>query len=193
MATEACPASAGITGGICRPSPARDPLLSGCIALMLLGSSLGVRLLDYHWGETSATVGIPAAVRRGWVEDKCLVRVAAALLCCLAACGTSPGSGQSQARSAVTVYVVQRGDTLYSIACHGLITARQPQVNSIVDPYTIYPGQKIYLWQVSSSPAQDLIRTPPRRHRPTWRLLPRQSAAALVVVTWRYRHRRARE
>jgi lipoprotein NlpD len=54
----------------------------------------------------------------------------------------------------VKVYVVQRGDTLYSIAFrYGLDYRKVAQVNSIADPYTIYPGQNIYLWQVMPSPA----------------------------------------
>ena len=120
------------------------------------------------------------------LRTSALVRVAAALLlCCLAACGTSPGSGQSQARSAVTVYVVQRGDTLYSIAFrYGLDYRKVAQVNSIVDPYTIYPGQKIYLWQVSPSPAQDLILPDAPTTASTYPApAAAGSAAAPVVVT----------
>ncbi len=79
------------------------------------------------------------------------------LLCGLVGCGSNSrapvedrhGKGQS----AVSVYVVQSGDTLYSIAFrYGLDYRKVAEVNSIPDPYTIYPGQDIYLWQTGPSP-----------------------------------------
>ena len=79
------------------------------------------------------------------------------LLAALGGCGSSGrapledryGSGQS----AVSVYNVQRGDTLYSIAFrYGLDYRKVAEVNNIADPYIIYPGQNIYLWNVTSSP-----------------------------------------
>lgn len=79
------------------------------------------------------------------------------LLCSLAGCGSHSrapvedryGSGES----AVRVYNVQRGDTLYSIAFrYGLDYRKVAEVNRIAEPYTIYPGQNIYLWQVTPSP-----------------------------------------
>ncbi len=75
----------------------------------------------------------------------------------LAGCGSSSrapledryGTGQS----AVSVYNVQRGDTLYSIAFrYGLDYRKVAEVNNIPDPFTIYPGQNIYLWNVTPSP-----------------------------------------
>ena len=78
------------------------------------------------------------------------------LLCSLVGCGGSGGSGSTdryaRAQSAVTTYVVRPGDTLYSIAFrYGLDYRKVAEVNRIVDPYTIYPGQSIYLWRVASS------------------------------------------
>ncbi|MEE4144322.1 MAG: peptidoglycan DD-metalloendopeptidase family protein [Halieaceae bacterium] len=79
------------------------------------------------------------------------------LLAALTGCGSSGrapledryGTGQS----AVSVYNVQRGDTLYSIAFrYGLDYRKVAEVNNITDPYTIYPGQNIYLWNVTPSP-----------------------------------------
>lgn len=60
------------------------------------------------------------------------------------------GSG----KSATVQHVVQRGDTLYSIAFrYGLDYRKVAEVNSIGPPYTIYPGQTLYLWRVTASPA----------------------------------------
>ena len=79
------------------------------------------------------------------------------LLAALVGCGSSGrapledryGTG----KSAVSVYNVQRGDTLYSIAFrYGLDYRKVAEVNSIADPYIIYPGQNIYLWNVTPSP-----------------------------------------
>ena len=89
------------------------------------------------------------------------------MCCCLppssvaAAAGRAPledryGTG----KSAVSVYNVQRGDTLYSIAFrYGLDYRKVAEVNSIADPYIIYPGQNIYLWNVTPSPV--IVAPPP--------------------------------
>ena len=73
------------------------------------------------------------------------------LLCSLAACAVnngSPARGTDAGDSKVSVYFVQRGDTLYSIAFrYGLDYRKVAEVNRIYDPYTIYPGQSIYLWE----------------------------------------------
>jgi len=50
---------------------------------------------------------------------------------------------------------VQRGETLYSIAFrYGLDYRRVAAANSIPAPYTIYPGQKIYLKEATPVPAK---------------------------------------
>lgn len=112
------------------------------------------------------------------------------LLCSLIGCGSSSRAPYSQAQSAVRVYVVERGDTLYSIAFrYGLDYRKVAQVNSIPDPYTIYPGQNIYLWQVTPSPAgaaptPDLpgpvAAPPPNQAAPA---APGTSTSSPVVVT----------
>ena len=87
--------------------------------------------------------------------------VAILLACGLVGCGSSSHAPYSPVKPAVTVYVVQRGDTLYSIAFrYGLDYRKVAEVNNIVDPYTIYPGQNIYLWQLQpplpgAAPAPD--------------------------------------
>jgi len=80
------------------------------------------------------------------------IRVVAILLVC-GLIGCSSGGRSPDGSDAVSVYVVQRGDTLYSIAFrYGLDYRKVAEVNSIPDPYTIYPGQDIYLWQTGPSP-----------------------------------------
>jgi lipoprotein NlpD len=77
------------------------------------------------------------------------------LVLTLAGCGSSSRAPveDRQGSSTVKVYQVQRGDTLYSIAFrYGLDYRKVAQVNSIPDPYIIYPGQHLYLWQRASSP-----------------------------------------
>jgi lipoprotein NlpD len=91
------------------------------------------------------------------------------LLSSLLGCGSSGRAPvedrYGQGKSAVKVYQVQRGDTLYSIAFrYGLDYRKVAQVNSIPDPYIIYPGQHLYLWQVASSPV--IVAPPPQTPAP---------------------------
>ena len=89
------------------------------------------------------------------------------LVLTLAGCGSSGRAPVEDRRgnSAVKVYQVQRGDTLYSIAFrYGLDYRKVAQVNSIPDPYIIYPGQHLYLWQVASSPL--IVSGPPQTPAP---------------------------
>lgn len=73
--------------------------------------------------------------------------------------GRAPVEDRQGGNSAVKLYQVQRGDTLYSIAFrYGLDYRKVAQVNSIPAPYIIYPGQHLYLWQGASSP---LVVAPP--------------------------------
>ena len=77
----------------------------------------------------------------------------------LVACGSSPpapiedrnrrtpGDGRQ--------YVVQRGDTLYSIAFrYGLDFRKVAAANKISSPYTIYPGQRVVLKEAAVPPPQ---------------------------------------
>ena len=89
-----------------------------------------------------------------------LARVCLGLaLCCLVACGNNPRAPveDRNARSAASSssYSVQRGETLYSIAFrYGLDYRRVAAANNIPAPYTIYPGQKIYLREATALPVQ---------------------------------------
>ena len=59
----------------------------------------------------------------------------------------------SSSRSQSSTYQVQRGETLYSIAFrYGLDYRKVAAANSISSPYTIYPGQKIYLKEATPAP-----------------------------------------
>ena len=78
------------------------------------------------------------------------------LMLTLVGCGSSGRAPVEDRRgnSAVKVYQVQRGDTLYSIAFrYGLDYRKVAAANNIPGPYTIYPGQKIYLREGSLPPA----------------------------------------
>ena len=69
----------------------------------------------------------------------------------VAGCGGGPAAPvHAPARPAVPgperAYVVGKGDTLYSIAWrHGFDYRTLARVNSVGDPYTIYPGQRLLL------------------------------------------------
>lgn len=74
------------------------------------------------------------------------------LVCLLAACGRThqapvyDRNSWDRSGGTRTVYVVQRGDTLYSIAFrHGLNYRDLARWNHIDAGYTIYPGQKLRL------------------------------------------------
>ncbi|MEH6583755.1 MAG: peptidoglycan DD-metalloendopeptidase family protein [Halioglobus sp.] len=73
------------------------------------------------------------------------------VVCCLVACGGNKYRApvedrRIQPKPVPASYSVQRGDTLFSIAWrYGLDYRAVADSNSIPSPYTIYPGQKIYL------------------------------------------------
>lgn len=73
------------------------------------------------------------------------------VILCLSACGGSDYRAPVEDRNAKpraipATYSVQRGDTLFSIAWrYGLDYRKVASNNKIPAPYTIYPGQKIYL------------------------------------------------
>ena len=66
------------------------------------------------------------------------------------------------AAAAPSVYQVQRGDTLYSITWrYGLDYRSVAAANGISSPYTIYPGQKLYLKKKASSAKKSSSSKPP--------------------------------
>ncbi len=72
------------------------------------------------------------------------------MLCTLVSCGggyRAPVEGrQMKPQSVPYVYAVQRGDTLYSITWrYGLDYRSVAAANGVAAPYTIYPGQQLYL------------------------------------------------
>lgn len=74
----------------------------------------------------------------------------AVLAVAMVACGSSPPAPVEDRNRRTPgdgrEYVVQRGDTLYSIAFrYGLDYRRVAAANSIPAPYTIYPGQRVTL------------------------------------------------
>lgn len=97
-------------------------------------------------------------IRRGWWQ-------ALAGGCCLAllaACAnmpsgghTSPSSSRQQAAPIGDAYVVQRGDTLYSIGLRLDMNFKTlAQSNNIPPPYRILAGQRLSLRQPDPPPAQ---------------------------------------
>ena len=73
------------------------------------------------------------------------------MLCSLASCSSGYRAPvedrlQKPKSAAPSLYHVQRGDTLYSITWrYGLDYRSVASANGIASPYTIYPGQKLYL------------------------------------------------
>jgi lipoprotein NlpD len=62
-------------------------------------------------------------------------------------------NARPSSQSHSSTYHVQRGETLYSIAFrYGLDYRRVAAANGIRAPYTIYPGQKIYLKEATPVP-----------------------------------------
>jgi lipoprotein NlpD len=100
---------------------------------------------------------------------------------CLLACGggyRAPVEDRRAKPQAVPAsYSVRRGDTLFSIAWrYGLDYRQVARSNDIPSPYTIYPGQKIYLAQKpparsstnkSSSSSNKSPATPARKIKPS--------------------------
>lgn len=100
-----------------------------------------------------------------------------AAFCLLAACGVAPRavvidrgpqdrspSRQTPAAESGRTHVVQRGDTLYSIAFrHGLEYRQVAAWNAISAPYTIYPGQRLRLSAPGGRTAQRPATPPPTR------------------------------
>ena len=85
------------------------------------------------------------------------VLVCLLLVLLLPGCGSKPRAPvedrNTRAAPGSSVYVVQRGDTLYSIAFrYGMDYRRMAAANQIPAPYTIYPGQKLYLKEAAVVP-----------------------------------------
>ncbi|QFU75531.1 LysM peptidoglycan-binding domain-containing protein [Halioglobus maricola] len=96
-----------------------------------------------------------------------IYRVAIYSLLCtlLAACGGSPPapvedrSRYGGSSNNYSGYVVQRGDTLYSIAFrYGLDYRRLAAANNVPAPYTIYPGQRLKLAEADPAVAKSSTR-----------------------------------
>lgn len=84
----------------------------------------------------------------------------ALMLCSLASCSSGyrapvEDRRQKSKSAAPSVYAVARGDTLYSITWrYGLDYRAVASANGIASPYTIYPGQKLYLKKKAPSTAK---------------------------------------
>lgn len=91
--------------------------------------------------------------------------IAAVVLAILASCSSGYRAPvedrQQRSKSAApSVYHVQRGETLYSISWrYGLDYRSVAVANGISSPYTIYPGQKLYLKKKAASAATAKTRT----------------------------------
>ncbi len=73
-------------------------------------------------------------------------------------------NGRPSSQSQSSTYRVQRGETLYSIAFrYGLDYRKVAAANGIPPPYTIYPGQKVYLKEATPAPIPVVRTTTPRK------------------------------
>jgi lipoprotein NlpD len=132
---------------------------------------------------TRAVLGRFLTLRSAPLYGGYLLRLLSLLLMCfLVGCGGSrprapveerAGPAQHYAR----IYVVQRGDTMYSIAFrYGLDYRRLAAANGLNSPYTIFPGQKLYMREadVRSSPVA-AVRRAPNAPQPASRPAPAQT------------------
>lgn len=109
----------------------------------------------------------------------------------LAACGssskapiTSAGGGSAGAASTAGTYVVQRGDTLYSIARrHGTTVANLSRLNRISNPSQLEVGQRIRVGGAAASssavPSATASRAPAASSQPS-----RAADAASIAWEW---------
>lgn len=84
---------------------------------------------------------------------------------------TQPRAQPPQAKTHASHYVVQRGDTLYSIAWqHGLTYRQLADINGIRPPYTIYRGQRLRVQPLAQgrarAPLQSTARATPQPRQP---------------------------
>tara|TARA_R110002072_G_scaffold4663_6_gene32550 strand:- start:49520 stop:50554 length:1035 start_codon:yes stop_codon:yes gene_type:complete len=87
-------------------------------------------------------VNVGGGIRRARIDDS------------NAAATTSPGPGSSSSstNTSTSIHTVTRGDTLYSIAWTYNLDVRTLAVaNSLVAPYTIYPGQRLLVSETEIS------------------------------------------
>lgn len=99
-----------------------------------------------------------------------LARVLLGLVFCgILGCGSNTRApvedryARSSPQGQSSTYHVQRGETLYSIAFrYGLDYRKVAAANGIASPYTIYPGQKIYLKEATPAPIPVKRATTPR-------------------------------
>ncbi|MBE9539511.1 MAG: peptidoglycan DD-metalloendopeptidase family protein [Proteobacteria bacterium] len=133
------------------------------------------------------------------------------MLCALASCSSgyrAPVEDRhTKSRSAPpSVYNVQRGDTLYSITWrYGLDYRTVASANGISSPYTIYPGQKLYLKKKAPSASRSTAVKPsstqptPGKSSATTKAVPRTTTTSstrssgksagkpgATVSTWRW-------
>ena len=129
-----------------------------CRVTMVLRGALALLLVAVWAG--CATLGRPVVVERGPTSET-----------------RSTPAPRTAATPRSGIYVVKRGDTLYSIAWRfGLDLNRLARNNRIGPPYTIYPGQRLRLTgrAVASTPP----RSPPKQPAQTSRPAPRKPAPA---------------
>ena len=112
------------------------------------------------------------------------------LLCFfLVACGgeryRAPVEDRSvQSKPAPARYSVQRGDTLFSIAWrYGLDFRAVAANNRIPSPYTIYPGQTIYLSQKAPAPAKKQVASVPAKTAPAKPGPPARTSTTVVKAS----------
>ncbi|KDM92611.1 peptidoglycan DD-metalloendopeptidase family protein [Photobacterium galatheae] len=101
----------------------------------------------------------------------------------LSACATYPPPGANYNNTEAgsyrgSFYEVQRGDTLYFIAyLSGRDVNELIAINQLAPPYTIYPGQKLFLWKpkyvppqfgqkVAVQPSQPIVKKPSSPPKP---------------------------
>lgn len=112
----------------------------------------------------------------------------ALLLAVLVACGSSPPA-PIEDRNRRTPgdggqYVVQRGDTMYSIAFrYGLDYRKVAAANGIAAPYTIYPGQRLTLKEAAIPPPQKKVASAPAPKPAASTPKPETSSKTVTPVT----------